>query len=204
MLQRQLYIRLLSNLVIPVLGFWIWDWSLYFILLFYILDICSNEIVLHLKIRKIKSVQKERVLKTPTRIYGIVSGLFLILIIAEINVGIALLYPGFDFQQEIWGFLSYKELGIPQGFVLLPLIGMMAYSTYKMEFLIPKMYLRQEEKSVWKEHLKQHFVLLAFCAILILIAVAYQFTETVSLVIILIVTTGYNYLQGREKMRQNG
>lgn len=200
MLKSQLYIRLLSNLIIPVLGFWIWNWSLYFILLFYILDLLSNEIVLHLKIKKIKNIQREQLLKTPAKIYGIISGLFLILIITEINLGIALLYPGFDFQQEIWGFLSYKELGIPQGFVLLPLIGLMAYSTYKMEFLTPKMYLRQEEKSVWKGHLTTHFVLLAFCAILILFSVSYQFTETISLVIILIVTTGYNYLQGKEQM----
>lgn len=204
MLQRQLYIRLLSNLVIPVLGFWIWDWSLYFILLFYILDLLSNEVVLYLKIKKIKSIRKEPFLKVPSKIYGLVSTLFLILIIAQMNLGIALLYPGFDFQQEIWGFLSYKELGISQGLVLLPLIVMMTYSTYKMEFLIPKNYLRQEEKSVWKEHLKQHFLLLSFCAILILFSVSYRFTETIILVIILVVTTGYNYLQGKERMMYNG
>lgn len=201
MLQRQLYIRLLSSLIIPALGFWVWNWDLYFILLFYVLDILSNEVVLHLKIRKIKRVQEERFLKVPTGIYGIVSGLFLILIIAEINLGIALLYPGFDFQQEIWAFLSYRELGIAQGFVLLPLVGIMAYSTYKTEFLAPEMYLRQEEKNVWKEHLKHHFLLLSFCAVLTLFAVAYQFTETVILVVILIVTTGYNYLQGKERIR---
>jgi hypothetical protein len=197
MSERQLYLRLLLNLIIPVLGFWVWNWSLYFILLFYMIDLLSNEVVLHLKIRKIKSIQQQKQLQIPTKIYGAISGLFFLLIISQINLGIVLLYPDFDFKQEIW------ELGISQGFVLLPLIGMMTYSTYKMDFLVPKMYLRQEEKNTWKNHLKEHFLLLAFCVVLTLFSVAYQFSESISMIVILVITTGYNYLQGVDRIKTN-
>jgi hypothetical protein len=198
-----LYIQLLSNLLIPVLGFWMWNWSLYFILLFYILDIVSSEMVHFLKIRKIKTIQKQSVIPVPTKVYSFVSLLFIAVIIVEINIGMKLYHPELVFGKEIWDFLMYKEMGIPQGFVLLPLVGLMAYTSYKAEFLMPKLYLHQAEKPLWKYHLKAHFLLLAFCAVLTLLAVAYQFPEWVALTVILVVTTGYNYLQGRERMKGN-
>lgn len=198
-----LYIQLLSNLLIPVLGFWVWNWNLYFILLFYILDIVSSEIVHFLKVRKIKAIQKPSNIPVPTKVYSFVSILFVILIVAEINIGMKLYHPELNFEKEIRDFLMYKEMGISQGFVLLPLVGLMAYTSYKAEFLMPKLYLHQAEKPLWKYHLKAHFSLLAFCVILTLLAVAYQFPEWVALTIILVITTGYNYLQGRERMKGN-
>lgn len=197
---RQLYTRLLSNLLIPVLGFLLWDWSLYFILLFYMLDIVSSEIVVHLKIKKIQQVGKKTTLKSPSTIYGIISFLFLIATIAELNLGTVLLHPDIDLKGEIWEFITYKELGIQQGFLLIPLVGMMAYSSYKMEFIFPKHYLHQEEKPVWKDHLRERFLLLSFCVILTLFSVGFNFQEWVILTIILVTTTGYNYLQGREQI----
>ncbi len=202
MLKRQLYIRLFSNLLIPVLGFWVWNWNLYFILLFYLLDLISSEAVIHLKIKKIKDIVQNKGPEIPSRTYGIVSFLFLMLIIAEIHVGITLYHPDIELKQELWAFLSYKELGIPQGFVLIPLVVMMAYTSYKMEFLAPRLYLHQQEKPTWKNHLKERFVLLAFCVILTLFAVAYHFPEWIVLTIILVVTTVYNYLQGVEQIRK--
>lgn len=202
MLKRQLYIRLFSNLLIPVLGFWVWNWNLYFILLFYLLDLISSEAVIHLKIKKIKSFAQNKGPEIPSRTYGIVSFLFLVLIIAEIHVGISLYHPDMELKRELWAFLSYKEVGIPQGFVLIPLVVMMTYTSYKMEFLAPRFYLHQQEKPAWKNHLKERFVLLAFCVILTLFAVAYHFPEWIVMTIILVVTTVYNYLQGVEQIRK--
>lgn len=199
MLKRQLYIQLFSNLIIPVLGFWVWKWSLYFILLFYILDIISSEIVNYLKIRKIKSVQSS--VNVPTKTYRNVSFLFLILIIAEINIGMVLYQPTLNFKHEIWNFLAYKEMGIPQGFVLIPLVAMMAYTSYKVEFLSLGLFRVMQEKPTWKEHLKERFLLVSFCAILTLIASGYQLPEWIVLTVILVVTSGYNYLQGIERIK---
>lgn len=199
MQKRQLYLRIFANLLIPVLGFWVWDWSLYFILLFYILDILSSEVVMHLKSRKIRQIHAngKELIKVPTKIYALVSFLFLAFVILEINIGIVLLHPEINIQQEIITFLAYKELGIPQGIVLLPLVAIMAYTSYKTEFLLPKLYLRQNEKTVWKQHLKTQFLLLSFCVLLTLLAVAFHFSETVVLIVILVISNAYLAAQQR-------
>lgn len=202
MQERQLYLQILSNLTIPILGFWLWNWSLYFILLFYMLDILSSEVVVYLKSKKIREAGKKEVVKSPVNTYKIISGLFFAATIALIQLGIVLLHPDIRLREEIWGFLTYKELGIQQGFLLIPLVVMMAFSSYKIEFLIPKAYLREEQKTMWKFHLKERFLLIAFCAILTFIAAGFQFQEWIILTIILVVTSGYTYLQGKERIRQ--
>ena len=47
------YIQLVGDAIIPILGFFFWDWNLYFILLFYFLDMLTKEVLLHLKSNKI-------------------------------------------------------------------------------------------------------------------------------------------------------
>lgn len=200
MLKRQLYIQLISNCIIPILGFWLWNWSLYFILLFYILDILSSEIVQFLKVKKIKEIQETGLIAIPTRTYSIVSILFLFLIILEINTGMILYHPKIEINMEIWVFLSYVEMGIPQGVVLIPLIAMMTYTSYKVDFIVPKAYLHIQEKQLWKSHLKERFVLLSFCIILTLFAVSFNLKEWIVLVVTLVFITGYNYLQGIERI----
>lgn len=204
MLKKQLYIQLLSNLIIPVLGFWWWNWSLYFILLFYLLDLISSELVQYLKIKKIKSFvqQDPERLVPPTKIYGFISLLFVVATIALIHLGMMLYQEGIDLKGELWNFVTYKEMGIPQGFILLPLIFMMAYSQFKMDFLMTQRFKVLEEKAIWKEHLKERFVIFTFSAITLFIAVAYQFKEWIVLVIILVCTTLYSYLQGLERIKQ--
>jgi hypothetical protein len=197
MLERQLYLKLFSNLIIPVLGFWWWGWSLYFILLFYFLDLFSNELVVHLKVKKIKSVQQETN-PTPTKTMALVSFLFLVLSIVVINIGMVIYHPELSLKQEIVNFIGYKEMGLEQGYVLIPLIVLMTFANYKSDFLVPKMFLIQREKEVWKAHIKQHFLLISFSAILLLIAVSYQLSEWVILVVILLLTTIYHFLQGKE------
>lgn len=200
MQKQQLYIQLISNLIIPVLGFWLWDWSLYFILLFYILDIIASEIVTYLKVSKIKKVGVVEEIKSPTLTFALVSALFILVCVSLFHIGILVLHPEINFKNEVWSFLTYKELGIQQWVLLLPLIVLMAISSFKMEFVAPKLFLLQKEKEVWKARLKEQFLLLSFTAILIFIVAAFKISETVILVIIIVITTVYNYLQGIEKV----
>ncbi|MCO5259916.1 MAG: hypothetical protein M9916_07215 [Crocinitomicaceae bacterium] len=203
MQKQQLYIQLLGNLIIPACGFWLWNWSLYFILLFYLLDLIAAEIVTYLKVKKVKQLKTDEQLKSPTSSFIIVSLLFLFLIITEFHVGIAVLHPTIDFKLELLNFLLYEEMGIQQWIVLLPMVGLMAFSSYKMEFLAPQLYLRLREKDIWKDHLKERFLILAFTAILLLIAHVYSLSDLVLLIVILVVTTIYGYLQGMEKIKNN-
>ena len=117
MQKQQLYIQLLGNLIIPACGFWLWNWSLYFILLFYLLDLIAAEIVTYLKVKKVKQLKTDEQLKSPTSSFIIVSLLFLFLIITEFHVGIAVLHPTIDFKLELLNFLLYEEMGIQQWIV---------------------------------------------------------------------------------------
>lgn len=200
-MKQQLYIQLFSNIVIPVLGFLWWGWGLYFILLFYMLDILSAEIVTYLKSKKIKDFRKNLpTIALPIKVYQIISFLFLVMIIVEMNIGMLLFNSSIDLKKEFVAFLMYKEIGIPQFVILIPLVVMMAYSSYKVDFLIPKHYLHMTEKTMWKNHIKNHFLLLSFCSILTLISVAFHFSEGLVLSIIILVTTIYNYIQGSQKI----
>ena len=55
-------IQVAADAAIPLMGFFLWDWSLYFILLFYLLDLLASEIIAHLSARKIREYngQKKR------------------------------------------------------------------------------------------------------------------------------------------------
>lgn len=193
MQKQQVYIQLIGNLAIPLLGYFWWNWSLYFILLFYTLDLLAGLIVVFLKARKIKQVTQNT--QIPTSTFASVAIMFFALIVALFHIGSALLHPSIDFQKEIITFLTYTEMGIQQWIVLVPMVGLMAYSSYKMEFILPQLFLQQDEKTVWKNYLKEQFLMVAFSAILMLISVAYHFSDLVVLLIILAVTTIYNFLQ---------
>lgn len=202
MLKQQLYLKLASDLIIPILGFWIWDWSLYFILLFFMLDIISSEIVIHLKSRKIIQFNVEN-RQYPIRNYTIISALFLMTTILFIHLGILLLHPKMNIQQEIWHFLTYTELGIPQGFLLIPLVFVVAYTSYKTEFIQTQLFMKLDCKTLWKKHITLRFLVLIFCVLLALFGISFKLSEATFLIIVLIVITLYNYLQGRELLAEN-
>ena len=182
----------------------LWNWSLYFILLFFILDMLSAEIVQYLKVKKVKSQPKEAedAIAAPTVTYAIISMLFLAVSIAIIHLAVVLYHPTINLQNEIWNFLTYVELGIPQGIILIPLVVFMAYSQYRIDFEMPKRYLIEQEKPLWKSHLKERFVITAFASMMMLFATAYNMKEWLILSIILVVMTLYSYLQGIERIKQ--
>ena len=47
-------IQTLGELLIPLLGYFFWNWSFYFIALFYFLDLLASTCILPLKINKIE------------------------------------------------------------------------------------------------------------------------------------------------------
>lgn len=147
--------------IIPILGFYLWDWSLYFIFLFYFLDWVAKEILLHLQLRKIIQTQGGGVsVMKEWRKNGAVSGLSLIFSIVLIHLLIFLQQPQISFSQKTIEFLSYNDMGIAQGYILLPIIILGVYMQYKMEFIRFGFFKKWTPSFLWKENLPKRIGML--------------------------------------------
>ena len=106
---------ILGDAVLPLVGFLFWDWGFYFICLFFLFDLVIRALFLNKKLALLPSIvfPKSFFLKS------------IALIILEIVLLHLLSYVSLKpiiFTAEIWAFLSYEELGIAQGILLIPLL----------------------------------------------------------------------------------
>jgi hypothetical protein len=156
-------IQILGDGILPLLGFFYWNWSLYFILLFYFLDLITKEVLLHLKTNKVKIVQhhNESSFNKKWWLKGGLSFFILVLSTVLIHITIHIIHPEFSASKEIIAFLTYTELGIPQGIILVPLIVFMGYVQFKNEFIKPKRYLTLKFEFLWKQHFTSNLMILA-------------------------------------------
>ena len=111
-------IQLFADLVLPLIGYYFWGWNVYFILFFFALDLVAQLYFTYLKSRKIVRFQQ---VNYPVFLLG---SAFLGYLTASILLVFFMPYivKGSDFYKEFSSFLSYKEMGVPQLILLLPLI----------------------------------------------------------------------------------
>jgi len=192
--QAQVYIKIIGEALIPLIGFFLWGWSLYFILLFYIIDLLVAEFLLHLKTKKIKSYS-EKITPNEWILLGSISGGCLILLLCAIYFSLKIIHPTMDFKSETWAFLSYEEMGIAQGVILIPLILFMGYSAYKSEFLIPQLYKYLPPQSLLKSRIFALIVAILSAVIAGVLALFFNFPDVVYLVSIVVVTSAYQYVK---------
>jgi len=159
------YVQLVADALIPLFGLLVWDWSLYFILLFYFLDLVSAEIILHLKSKKIVAFQNTAQLKKEWLKWSVTSFLFLILSIIMIHFAVYFITPGIDFKLEALEFWNYEEMGIQQGYLLLPLVFFVSYQQYKMSFLMSGRFRNAQLILLWKKHISPLFLIIAFAGV---------------------------------------
>lgn len=190
------YLKLIGESIIPILGFFFWEWSLYFILLFYVLDLIVSEVVLHLKTRKIKS-WSEKVNRQKWLKYGVFGFVAFVLLTAAILLGTYYLHPGIDLLKETWAFLSYEDMGIAQGYVLVPLLTFMAYASYQTEFIRQKAYQYQEYEVLWKKHLAERGLLIVLAVLLTTIGKLTQLHDGWLLSLILGSIIAYKLLEAK-------
>jgi hypothetical protein len=186
-------IQLIGDAVIPLLGFFWWNWSLYFIVLFYLLDYLSNEVILNLKSKKITTFQE-----IDSKIWfkkAFLSFLLFLLGIVLVHLSMNMLHPQIDFYKEFIQFLSYKDMGIAQGYFLLPLIALVGYQRYKMEFLMPARFKTQTIPTLWASHFKMQFTLIGCVAFTIGFQSLIALPETVYIIAIVVVTSVYQLLE---------
>jgi hypothetical protein len=106
---------LFGDAALPLLGFLFWDWGFYFIVLFFVFDILIRSFFLMKRVKNLPSMN----INHRFALFGI-SMTFLELCLLHLLVFLTLTPIGFF--KELWAFLSYEELGIAQGVVLIPLL----------------------------------------------------------------------------------
>lgn len=165
----QKYSQNIAEAIIPLLGFYYWGWSWYFILLFLILDAIAKVFILHLKSRKIYATQGGEKSKS----VWIKSGVFSLGVDFTIQALLHLMYSfnheNFNVGKEIIDFLSYEELGLAQGWIFVPLIVLNVWMQYKFTFLKLKQHTKTQISGLWKEYLMHRYIVLGIvilgCAI---------------------------------------
>lgn len=189
MQNKAIYIQLIGDALIPLLGFFLWDWSLYFILLFYLLDLFASEVIILFKTKRAQGLSTE--IKRPYRVYSWVLFLFNVI---TFHVGIFLMHPGVNFQTEFVEFIMYEEMGIPQGLILIPLIGFIAYQQYQMEFIRTGLFTQAIAPKLWARHLIDRLNILILALILVLILIFIPVPEIVVLLTVVALSSGYQLL----------
>lgn len=106
---------LIGDVALPLAGFFFWDWGFYFIALFFLFDISFRSIFLNKRVKLLPSMVFENrfVLK---------SVLLTVFEILALHILVILSISSIDFVSEFWSFLTYQEIGVAQGVVLLPLL----------------------------------------------------------------------------------
>lgn len=185
------YVQLFGDALIPLLGFFLWNWSLYFILLFYFLDLFSSEIIIHLKSKKTVTFKGATGLKDEWLKWGITSVVSLSFAIIMIHFAMYFIVPGIDFFKEAVDFWNYEEMGIKQGYILLPLVFLVSYQQYKMMFLMPGRFRNNILAFMWKKHVTPLLLIIAFAGICLGISWFYHAPEILYVLGIILVTTLY-------------
>lgn len=169
---------ILGDAVLPLVGFLFWDWGFYFIILFFLFDLVIRTLFLNKRIGLLPSI----ILPKAFLLKGI--GL-VVLEVVILHLLVYLSLNSISFPTEIWGFLSYEELGFAQGIILLPLL-----------FLNEVIRIRNEKKLgtsqnvrfeiLWNYQLSGLFRIL-FWSFLLILTFLFSISE-ITLVSILILT----------------
>lgn len=192
-MQQQKYIQLFADALIPLLGYFFWDWNLYFIVVFYFIDALSALVFSHIEAYQIQRVQKK--LNNSWLIVGGMTSLMLLITISITHVILLEIIPTIQFKQELIAFWQYEDMGFPQGYVLIPLLIFAGYQRYKMEFLVPKMAERIPMKIHWKKQVTAYSVLVGVLLLTYLLTQFVVFTETVYVLALIIGLSGAGFLR---------
>jgi len=97
------------------MGFLFWDWGFYFIALFFLFDLIFKTFFLKKRLSALEEMRG----RNKFLLYSFLFSLIEVLMIHFIVIGA---FPSLNIGDTFIDFLSYEELGIAQGIVLLPLL----------------------------------------------------------------------------------
>ncbi len=186
------YLQLITDAIIPLLGYFFWHWNLYFIVLFYLLDYLAYEVFSHVKARKVSSLKQDN--STWLKL-GIVSIVLFVLNSVLVQITMKSLVPTIDFTKEIIAFWNYKDMGIEQGYFLLPLIVIAGYQRYKMEFLMTGMFQKITIRQIFLKDIQAQLIAFGFIALTFGLSYFIVFPEIVYVLGIVLFTGIYQLLR---------
>ncbi len=125
------YSSLLGEILFPLIGFLFFDWGFYFILLFILFDRCAKLLFLNARLKR-SSIQKTTVSQI-----RLVSFLLFFAECAAVHIGCTFLLPDFDILREFSVFWTYEEMGIQQGYLLVPALFLAEWMSTKRDFNMP-------------------------------------------------------------------
>lgn len=191
------YIQIFGDALIPLLGLLFWDWGLYFILLFYFIDLLVAEVLMHVKNKKIIQFQG-RLNQASGLMWGGVSALLLLVSLGLIHLAVWLLLPSIDFAAEAIKFWTYTEMGIQQGYILIPLVVFAGYQQYRLFFLLPGKPRTMSVLDLWKKHVNAYYFILGGALLVGLLSFVVILPEWVYVIGIVAGTIAYRYFSDKE------
>jgi hypothetical protein len=146
--RRALIIQTILEAAIPLLGYFYWNWDTSFILMFFFLDWLLYLSIVGVKANK--RFQYSTDLQEKKQAFqDIISGLLLLIATSTL---VYFLLPklenAFSWKERIWAFLTYKDMGVQQGLILIPLIVLNGVLVYKQQFIAPRLYERLTMKQI--------------------------------------------------------
>lgn len=170
---------LIGDVALPLIGFFFWDWGFYFIALYFLIDQLAKQVFL---LPRLVSAQVILPLKAIIFAKSMLLFLFQIFMILLINYQLS---PHFNLFQESINFIMYKDMGIQQGLILVPLIFTAEWLKLKTD---NKVINSAETKRFKINHvLKQAQILLSILGLLLGII---NFTLIPELLVVFIFLTG--------------
>ncbi len=106
---------LLGDVALPLLGFIFWDWGFYFIALFFLFDLLFKTLFIRKRLSVLLDFPKRNKFLFKSFLFP-----FFELILIHCIVLVA--FPGIQIGGAFIDFLTYEDLGIQQGIVLIPLL----------------------------------------------------------------------------------
>ncbi|TNE55892.1 MAG: hypothetical protein EP338_01955 [Bacteroidetes bacterium] len=189
--RKKLIIQSIGELVIPLLGYFSWSWSYFDILLFYFLDLLASLVLLFVKFRKIDRARHEQATPQGTFVLKLIlllAGIcFLVLSLMKQEV------EHFDLGQAVWNFMMLEDMGLPQGFFLVPLIVLTAYLSYRTDFIQPRFFLVAEIPILQRKSLRSLLLVIAFFAIIYGLSTWILLEEVLLVLLTVIAFTAYRF-----------
>lgn len=180
------FVQIIGDLAIPLLGYFFWDWSLFFILLFYLIE---NLFFSFFRIETIREIKKVVLKKDQKRdIKTLVKSLILwFLEFILLHSFVLVIYPNKNLLNEWINFFMYQDLGIPQGIILLPLLYYTSRLKMKQDTFL---FIRSIESPIELSGLTVNFftswLAIGFWGFLIGINYFFQINELINLTLVLL------------------